>query len=351
MLQLKYKCGPDMPFEMTNYVQSVVVQGIVYVGGGYAIKKAKNSIIMAYNISSKKWDSLPSYMHPDDSGEDKNVCNFAMAVINSKLVLVGGWIQEDEENRQSLQEDQLESLQEGFRYRSKVLGVWDADNKQWRHPYPNMRTARSCCSAVVHNEWLVVAGGVSNSPRGTPSDGRADGDVLSSVEIMNINHKEWHDGPPIYTGVRWYFMKTAIVGDVCYFMGGSTGETVDDSTPTTKVYSVSLPNLISQLDSGDGDDQIWKEISGLQNTFCTPLSVDGSLLGFGGLHMKLAATAIHLYQPDSELWVHVGDLPTPRKGCTCALLKSQRAILVAGGTTMANTNELDKTMEIVILKP
>ena len=339
---------------MINYIQSVVVKEIVYVGGGYA-KKEINSIIMAYNISSRKWDSLPPYMHPDDSGEDKNVCNFAMVVINSQLVLVGGWIQEEEDEkenrRQSLQEDQLESLQVGFRYRSKVLGVWDADNKQWRHPYPNMRTARSCCSAVVHNEWLVVAGGVSNSPRDTPFDGRADGDVLSSVEIMNINHKEWHDGPPIYTGVQWYFMKTAIVGDVCYFMGGSTGETVKDSTPTTKVYSVSLPDLISQLDSGDRDEQIWKEISGLHKTYSTPLSVEGSLLSFGGLHTNVAATAVHLYGPDSELWVHVGDLPTPRKGCTCALLKSQRAILVAGGITMANTNELDKTMEIVMLKP
>lgn len=184
---------------------------------------------------------------------------------------------------------------------------------------------------------------------GAPSDGSADGDVLSSVEVMNVDSKEWHAGPPIYTCVRWYFMKTAIVGDVCYFMGGSTGRTVDDSIASTTVYSVSLPSLISQLDSGDRDGQIWEEISGLQNTYSTPLSISGSLLAFGGLDMDIAATAIHLYQPGTGLWVKVGDLPTPRKGCTCALL-SHREILVAGGNTMANNTELDKKTEIVMLR-
>ena len=35
-LQLNWRCGSDMPFGMSHYVQSVVVQGKVYVGGGEA---------------------------------------------------------------------------------------------------------------------------------------------------------------------------------------------------------------------------------------------------------------------------------------------------------------------------
>jgi N-acetylneuraminic acid mutarotase len=41
-------------------------------------------------------------------------------------------------------------------------------------------------------------------------------------------------------------------------------------------------------------------------------------------------TAIHLYQPDTEEWVKVGDLPTPRSHCTCAMI-TDREMLVAGG--------------------
>jgi hypothetical protein len=125
-------------------------------------------------------------------------------------------------------------------------------------------------------------------------------------------------------------MKTAIVGDTCYYMGGYTG-----LDPTTEMYSVSLPALISQLHSQDSRErgkqhQIWKEISGLQTTRSTPLSISGSLLAVGGDEDGHAVTAIHLYEPDTVKWVKVGDLPIPRYYCTCAMI-TDREILFAGG--------------------
>jgi hypothetical protein len=128
-------------------------------------------------------------------------------------------------------------------------------------------------------------------------------------------------------------MKTAIVGNMCYFMGGYTGGSY---APTAKVYSVSLPALISQLHSQDSRErgkqhQIWKEISGLQTTCSTPLSISGSLLAVGGKDKDHhAVTAICLYQPDTEEWVKVGDLPTARYNCTCAMI-TDRELLVTGG--------------------
>ena len=98
---------------------------------------------------------------------------------------------------------------------------------------------------------------------------------------------------------------------------------------------MSLPALISQLHlQGSGKQhQIWKEIPGLQTTHSTPLSISGSLLAIGGKdkdHNLKVVTAIHLYQPDTAAWVKVGDLPTPRYSCTCAMI-TKREILVAGG--------------------
>ena len=273
-----------MPFEMDGYVQSVVVEGTVYVGegdAGYGI--GNNYIVMTYDISTGKWATLPPY----------RAWGFAMTAINNQLVLVGG------EERGG---------------RSKVVGVWDADNKQWTQPYPEMHTVRSSCSADVHNEWLVVAGGWS-----------ASGAKLSSVEVMNTNSKQWYAGPP--TPIPWSSMKTATVGDECYFMGGYN----DTGFPTNTVYSVSLSALMTGLNSSTRKGQIWKEISGLQTVHSTPLSISGSFFAVGGVDKDCkTVTTILLYQPDTGGWVKVGDLPTPRYHCICAMI-TDREMVVAGG--------------------
>ena len=277
-----------MPFGTAGSVQSVVVQGRVYVGGGYTgWDRDDKYIVMEYDISSGKWAKLPPYRARD----------FAMTVINNQLVLVGGG---------------------GHGGCSKVLGVWRAESKEWTHPYPDMPTARSECSTVVYNEWLVVAGGLGDGV------GR-----LSSVEVLNTDSKQWYAAPP--TPTPWCSMRTAIVGDTCYFMGGLTGRSI-----ATVVYSVSLPALISQLPSLDSRErgkqhQIWKEIPGLQTTLSTPLSISGSLLAVGGMDRDYkVVSAILLYQPGTGEWVKVGDLPTPRYNCTCAMI-TDTEMLVAGG--------------------
>ena len=122
-------------------------------------------------------------------------------------------------------------------------------------------------------------------------------------------------------------MKTATVGDECYFMGGRN--VMWSSTNT--VYSVSLSALTTGLNSSTRKGQIWKEISGLQTTQSTPLSISGSLFAVGGKDKDCkAVTAIQLYQPNTGEWVKVGELPTPRYDCTCAMI-TDREMVVAGG--------------------
>ena len=299
-LQLNWRRGPDMPFEMSNYVQSVVMEGTVYVGGGDAGFDSDNDyIVMTYDISTEKWATLPPYRTWD----------FAMTAINNQLVLVGG----DEH---------------GGGGKSKVIGVWDADSKQWTYPYPEMHTARAGCSAIVHNEWLVVVGGWSQGAR-----------LSSSVEVMNTHNKQWYAGPP--TPLPWENMKIATVGDECYFMGGYTATS---RFPTNTVYSVSLSALTTGLNSSTIKGQkIWKEISGLPTTCSTPFSISGSLLAVGGEDKDgKTVTAIHLYQLDTGEWVKVGDLPTLRRNCTCAMIKDEE-IVVAGG-------RVAKRMDIALIK-
>ena len=253
-LQFTWRRGSDMPFQTGDYVQSAVVQGKLYVGGGFAGPGSDNNyMVMVYDISSREWATLPPYIADA----------FAMTMINHHLVLVGG----DERNNKGS---------------TKKLGVWKADHNAWTHPYPEMPTARYSCSAVVYKDWLIVAGGYV---------GRR---YSSCVEVLNTDSKQWYAGPP--TPTPWSSMKTAVVGDMAYFMGGNK----DPFQETSIVYCACVPTLISHITSMtsvSADRQIWKEIiPGLQLTWSTPLSMTGSLLAVGGWDKDgKAVTAIHYY--------------------------------------------------------
>ena len=199
---------------------------------------------------------------------------------------------------------------------SKVLGVWSEDSRKWTHPYPDMTTPRSYCSVVTYEEWLIVAGGYEDGEK-----------LLSSVEVMNTDSKQWYAGPP--TPVAWTEMKTAIVGDTCYFMGGW----IEDEY-TNQVYSVSLPALVSQLDLNIRSiTRLWKEIPQLPVWLASPLtlSISESLLAVGGLDEDdKAVSALHLYQPDAGQWVKVADMPTLRALCTSIMI-ADKELLIAGG--------------------
>ena len=274
-----------MPFWMSIDVQSVLVQGTLYVGGGTAHNGDNEYIVMIYDTSGGKWAMLPPY----------STRFFAMTVIETHLVLVGG-VGRDGSN-------------------SKVLGVWSEDSKEWTHPYPDMTTPRHSCSAFTYKSWLVVAGGW------------VAGVTLSSVEVMNTDTKQWYAGPP--TPIAWSEMKTAIVGDTCYFMGGH----IEGIGWTNKVFGVSLPALVSQLntDSSAKDTWTWKEIPLLPANRAAPLSISESLLAVGGQNKdRKALNALHLYQADAEQWVKVADMPTPRYHCT-SIMTTDKELLVAGG--------------------
>ena len=74
-LQLDWRCGPDTPYSMSDYIQSVEVEGTVYVGGGDADKDEDDYTVMAYDMQSRKWHTLPPY----------SAKWFAMTTINNKL--------------------------------------------------------------------------------------------------------------------------------------------------------------------------------------------------------------------------------------------------------------------------
>lgn len=301
---------------MAEYIQSVVVEGKVYVGGGYSGKDSDyNYIVMEYYPHSDKWNELPPYRYLD----------FTMTVINNQLAIIGGY-------------NYIESYKDG--HTSKVIGVW---NTKWTHPYPEMPRGRSHCSAVVYKEWLVLAGGVEKD-LSQPNKFK----ILTSVDVFNTSTMQWYVGPPM--PIPWFSTKTAVVNDTGYFIGGYTSKdglaTFSTDSSINSAYSVPIPDLItasvSMKQNMKKKARLWKEIVGLPAIGTDPLSISGSLLIVGGFDKqdKRLVSDIYLYQCETEEWVKVGEMITARWDCTSATITSKE-LLVVGGKMYNNHVRLD----------
>ena len=325
---IEWKEGPDMPFEMGQYVQSVSAQGYVYVGGGDSLgddggtANDNDCLVMEYNISAKKWGKLPpihvqaEYLEDVDIQDEKQppgICYFTMTVIKKQLVLIGGYY---------------------YGQRSKQLVAWEAATKEWTRPYPEMNTARSRCSAAVYKDWLVVAGGWSEPAADC-------GCALSSIEVLNCHadDKKWYEITP--TPVPWVSMRAAVVDDMCYFMGGYTSPEGKESSD--KVYCTSLAAL--SHDNSQHAELEWKIISTLKYKYSTPLSIGGQLLVVGGF-TNTALTRMYQYRPDSDKWVELGTLPTPLCKCSCVLLDDGQLVVAGGNRRKEKKDVMLKTMYI-----
>ena len=266
-LQLDWRCGPDMPLNMSVYIQSVEVDGTVYVGGGYADKDEDDYTVMAYDMQSCKWHTLPPY----------SARLFGMTTINNKLILVGGYCDGCVDQ----------------------LGVWKTDSNQWTCPFPPMPTPRQSPSATSYKHWLVVAGGYRK-------------DSLSTVEVLHTDNKQWFTAP--YSPIPWHTMKSTIIGDTWYLMGGRHD--------TTDVYCASLEALVSH--SASDSSKIWNVIAPLNCTLSSPFSLGGSLLALGGCDIKKCpVVTIQRSVPETNTWVPAGELPHPLQNCTCIMTEGR----------------------------
>ena len=255
------------------------------MGGGDGGEEA---VVMVYDPHSDQWSQLPPY----------EFRLFGMAAVNDQLVLVGG--------------------RDGSK-RTNRLGVWDEKSHQWTEPYPPMKAVRTSPSVVAHEKWLVVAGWYDGS------------DALDRVEILDTTTRQWYSAAPLPQRCGW--MKSALVGDTLYLMGGNDG-----NKPVMEVFTVFLPALIrqattpSEAASPAASQTLWQTLPPTPLGHSAALALRGSLLAIGGQDDNREITsAIYLYQPSTrKKWVKVGDLPTARDSCVSTLLPSGEFLVLGG---------------------
>ncbi len=266
---------------MSGYIQSVNINDTVYVGGGGTDRDEDAYIVMAYNMQSCQWHTLPPY----------STREFAMTTINNKLVVVGG-----------LNRDNSDSSE---------LGEWQPDSNQWTHPFPPMSTPRCVPSATSYKHWLVVAGGCHEVC------------LHASVEVLDVSNMQWSTGPS--TPTPWSMMKSTTIGDTWYLMGGW----YEGMSLCPDVYSVSLEALVSH--SSSDSSSIWNKLPSLKCELSYPLNIGGSLLAVGGDDMKSEkpVSTIQRYVHETNTWVQAGRLPHAVHNCTCIMTSDK--VHVMGG--------------------
>ena len=291
-----------MPFGMDGHIQAVAIGDNVYVGGGDGSIFDKVSVtMMVYSVQTASWTILRSCAY-----------SFGMAAVNNQLVLVGGILSASSRDQKV----------------TNVLLAWDERSQGWTCPFPVMPTSRHSMSVTSYKKWLVVAGGIDKR-----------NSYLNKVELLDTQSGQWYEGSPLPTECS--DMSSAINGNMWYLSGGWSSQGANEH-----VFSVCLDELISQAvsQSASSTSSPWQTLPEAPLTHSTVLILNGALLTVGGEN----SSSIHLYQPGRRSWVKVGDLPSQRWQCACAVLPNGEMFVAGGYSDRENKHMYNYIATVVI---
>jgi hypothetical protein len=283
---LNWRDGDNAPFEM--------IRGAAVVDGNVAYFLHEYADILSFDSCSKKCKKLPKYG-----------CKYSgLAVVNGQLTAIGGYIPGLEDT------NKLFSLQ-----------------TEWKEVFPPMPTKRSFVAAVTIKERLIVAGGYR---RGVGS--------LTTVEVMDTKRPVWSTVaslPHPYTGAS-----VTICGDQLYMLGGW-----DDKDKTKSVLTCSLTELLLSLPSSSST---WHRVADASAYSSTCAAVNGELLAVGGCDKdEKPSSALHKYNPTTDSWDLISNMPTARWRSLVAVLPANE-IMVVGGYNKDGNSKIVEIANIIV---
>ena len=235
------------------------------------------------------------YTHTTDTWATKDtpVQAFALVVYHSQLVLVGGWMTDDE---------------------SATNKLWTLDrHNQLKETLPPMTVGRMGASAVEYSNNIIVAGGWS-----ADHDGGGD---IDSVDVYNGNHWAKAQSLPI----ACHGMKPAILNGHWYLAGGE-GQ-------GKEIYYASLESLIASCQpSGRHLPSVWSRLADVPHALSILVAFGNRLVAIG-----YRTSPSHAYSPYSQSWVHVGDKPGGGSAKAAAVLPSGELMVAGDGSLYRRT--------------
>ena len=190
----------------------------------------------------------------------------------------------------------------------------EGERRQWSEVFPPMPTPRYHTTCITIEKALVVAGGKA-------------GGNLATVEVMDINTKQWTTVCPLPQKLR--SLSGIVCGDSLYLAGGLTGG-------SKSVLTCFLPDLWQPETLGLRIRQtltrsnVWKEISSLPVTGSTLASFNGHLLAIGGRDSGNHTTDVYRYDSHADSWYVISQMKNKRSWCLAVTLPEDQLIVVGG---------------------
>ena len=287
---LTWRDGYQLPF--------IINRGAAVMDGDVAYFVNWDGETCSYNSTSNKWFELPKYPYQYGS----------LAIVNHQITGIGG----------------CGDVFEKQTYTKKLLSLrrsWILRSYNWSDVFPPMPTKRSCTTAITSKEHLIVAGGTT----GIDLD-----ESVNTVEVMDTKTLVWST---VASLPHPYKLESAtICGDHLYMLGG-----VDNKGKTNSVLTCSLTELLQSSSSS-----VWHGVADAPAYHSTCAAVNGQLLAFGGCDENFKATAaIHKYNPTTNSWDHISNMPTARYACLVAVFPTNEMMAV-GGMISHGTRKTDK---------
>ena len=274
-----WRDGGKAPFKMSR--------GAAVVDGDVAYFMNWNGEVCSYNVSSKKWSKLPKCPYQYSS----------LTVINGQVTTIGGCT--DARNKDT--------------YTNKLLSL-----PGYKEVFPAMPKKRREITASISKEHLIVAGGIT---------GLYNANKLNTVEVMDTKSLVWSTVASLP-----HPASGTICGDQLYMLEGW-----DDKAWTKSVLTCSLTELLQSSSSS-----IWHRVADTPAYRSTCAAVNGELLAVGGCDKDYnPSPAIHKYNPTTNSWDLISNVPTAR-GWSLVTVLPTNEVMVAGGCIKSYTVDIDK---------
>jgi hypothetical protein len=307
------KCQSTAPLSM--------YRGATAIHNGVAYFTCKEKVL-SYNIYSQAWAMKPD--SPQASG--------GFTVVGELPTIIGG-------------------LKDG-RVTNEIISLLDG---LWTETFPGMPTPRIHSSAVVCQDHLIVAGGSLSE--------RLRGDVLTVVEVMDIGRCQSDQAWSAVSSLRHPLAEASMVvhNEQIVLVGGidRSGRTLvtqscdvaillsTKRTPppprNTKSFGTKLKKAFDPTPNSKRDNapSEWVQLDDSRQFHSTCVSVGGHLLTIGGCsYSGVGSRCVHCYNCHSCLWEEVGFLRTARWLCSAATLPGNELMVVGGYTTLTSRDTI-----------
>ena len=118
---------------------------------------------------------------------------------------------------------------------------------------------------------------------------------------------------------------------------------------TKSVLTCSLTKLLQSCSGTSSGGSVWHRITDVPVCCSTCAAVNGELVAVGGLDAKGKTTAIHKYNPTTNSWDIISNMPTARYRCLVAVLPTNEMMVVGGVIYQVISTDKIETAEIIYL--